>query len=139
MDFLKATSSELQRGSPAWLGWFSLESQLPALDGEMVTDSTVCGHTSWSPCPLRRAGFIRVGWGWLAPGSAEEESCSQGRAGRPVVAKPLPLWDDVCSQRYLQRQKLLFSLNKSSSSLNSTVVMGVEISEMAERPTEHTS
>lgn len=45
MDFLKATSSKSQscRGA-AQLGWggggvFSLKSQLPALDGEMVTDS----------------------------------------------------------------------------------------------------
>ena len=144
--------------SDGWISWKPPPPSLRAAEGQPSLAGVVllevpasCSgwgdgdwqHCLWShqlvPRPLRRAGFIWVGWGWLAPGSAEEESCSQGRAGRPVVAKPLPFRDDVCSQRCLQRQKFLFSLNKSSSSLNSTTVMGVEISEMAERPTEHTS
>lgn len=102
----------------------------------MVTDSNcLWSHQLINPVPAGRAGFMSgVGvagsWGGL-------EGCSQGESRHPVVAGPLPLWDKSVHSAASKGGSFYFTLNKSSSSLNSTVVMGVEISEMAERPTEH--
>lgn len=128
--------SELQRDSPAWLGWFSLRSQPPALDGEMATDSScLWSHQLVPLCPQEGRFYVSgvgVAGSWECRGG--ELPAGQSRASIGVKASASLGY--VCSQCCLQRQKLLFSLNKSSSSLNSTMVMGVEISEMAERPTE---
>ena len=131
--------SELQRDSPAWLGWFSLKSQLPALDGEMVTDSTCLWSHQLVPLSPQEGRFYVSGVGVAGPWECRGGELPAGQSRASIGVKTSASLGYVCSQCCLRRQKLLFSLNKSSSWLNSTMVMGVEISEMAERPTEHTS
>lgn len=95
---------------------FSLKSQLPALDGEMVTDSNYLWSHQLVALFPQAGRFYMSGVGWLAPGRAEE-SCSQGRAGYPVAHVSLCLSGiSLFTVRPPKAEKLLFPLNKSSSS-----------------------